>query len=293
MTLRRRVVDLDGPVHYLDSEGEGPPVVLVHGLGGASINWLTAARYLRSRRRVLALDLVGFGLTPPLDRAVGVAAQRRVLDQFIRKVAAQPVLLMGNSMGGLISILQAAEAPSTVAGLVLVNPAAQLDLWGVRDPRVLSLGLFAIPGMGDYLARTITRGDGAEAFVTHFFSLVCHRPEGLDPELLAAHVALAKLRSAMPWAAPVFSRAVRSTLAKAHSRSLGRAVAAVRAPTLIIHGRHDRLVSLAAARKLARCRPDWSFEVLEDIGHVPQIECPEQFVRIVDAWSTEARLLAS
>jgi pimeloyl-ACP methyl ester carboxylesterase len=293
MTLRRKVVDLDGPVHYLDSEGEGPPVVLVHGLGGASINWLTAARHLRSRRRVLAIDLVGFGLTPPLNRAVDVAAQRRVLDQFIQKVAAQPVLLMGNSMGGLISIMQAAEAPSTVAGLVLVNPAAQLDIWGVRDPRVLSLGLFAIPGMGDYLARAITRGDGAEAFVTHFFSLVCHRPDGLDPELLAAHVALAKLRSGMPWAAPVFSRAVRSTLAKAHSRSLSRAVAAVRAPTLIIHGRHDRLVSLAAARKLARCRPDWSFEVLEDIGHVPQIECPEQFVRIVDAWSTEARLLAS
>jgi pimeloyl-ACP methyl ester carboxylesterase len=289
MTLAREVVDLGGAVHYLDSGGKGPAVVMVHGLGGAAINWLPTAEILRHRRRVLALDLPGFGLTPPADRSFDVSSQRTLLDRFIREVAGGRVLLMGNSMGGLISILQAAESPDTVEGLVLVNPAAPLNLLRVRDPRLLSLGLMAIPGVGERFARRLFRGASTEAYVTDFFAFVCHDAECLDPELVAAHVELAEKRRRLPWAVPAFRQATASTLNTLHSRRFVRAVEAVAAPTLLVHGRQDRLVSFAAAKKLASRRPDWRFEALDDIGHVPQIECPSHFVQTVEAWWHEAR----
>lgn len=291
--LSRQVVDLDGDVHYLDSGGDGPPAVLVHGLGGASLNWTAAAELLRSRFRVLAPDLVGFGYTPPAGRGVDVGAQREMLDRFIREVAGGPALIVGNSMGGLISILQAAEAPDTVSRLVLVNPAAPLDLFRVHHPRVLSLGLMAIPGAGEYLARRLLRGSTPEVFVRDFFAFVCHQSDAVDPEILAAHIALAEERRHMPWAVPAFSRAVRSIVPTLHTRRFRRAIKAVQAPTLLIHGKHDRLIPLSAARKLAARRPDWQFEIFEPIGHVPQIECPDQFVETVLAFCDDGAPQAS
>ena len=68
-------VDVEGvPVHYIDHGGSGPILVLVHGLGGAAINWMSSAPLLAVRTRVVALDLAGFGRTPALGRATTVEA---------------------------------------------------------------------------------------------------------------------------------------------------------------------------------------------------------------------------
>src|SRR5690349_10851920 len=111
-------VDIGGPVHYLDFGGPaGAPVVVgVHGLGGSALNWSAIAPLLTDRCRVLAPDLAGHGLTEALGRGTTVAANRVLLDRFIHAVTASPVILMGNSMGGMISILEAGAAPQAVAG---------------------------------------------------------------------------------------------------------------------------------------------------------------------------------
>ena len=72
--MEQRVIDLGGPVHYLDFGGAGSPMVLVHGLGGSAINWQSVGSLLAERHRVVALDLPGFGRTPPID---GLAPGRR------------------------------------------------------------------------------------------------------------------------------------------------------------------------------------------------------------------------
>src|SRR3954453_13342756 len=120
-----RVVDLDGPVHYVDFGGpaSGPAVVLVHGLGGSHLNWDLLAPLLTEHARVWALDLPGFGLSEPEHRLATVHNNVKVLDRFIREIAGAPVVLVGNSMGGMISILQTAQQPETVSRLVLVDPA--------------------------------------------------------------------------------------------------------------------------------------------------------------------------
>src|ERR1022692_3612 len=115
---RSRWIDLDGPVHYLDFGGpaRGPVIVCVHGLGGSAVNWSAIAPLLTGGYRMLAPDLAGHGLTQSLGRGADVAANRALLHRFIGSVSASPVILMGNSMGGMISLLEAGAAPDAVAG---------------------------------------------------------------------------------------------------------------------------------------------------------------------------------
>src|SRR5438067_3596336 len=97
---------LGGPVHYVDHGGQGPALLMIHGLGGSTLNWLDVAPGLAARNRVLAIDLVGFGLTPPAGRRSDVPTNLRLVDAFLREVVGEPAVLVGNSMGGLLSMLE-------------------------------------------------------------------------------------------------------------------------------------------------------------------------------------------
>jgi len=144
-------VDLDGPVHYVDYGGPdgGSLLVCVHGLGGSLLNWAALAPLLTGTCRVLALDLAGFGHTRGGSRSTSVYANQRLLHRFVTEVAGTPAILVGNSMGGLISILQASEHPGTVAGLVLVDPALPISLRARPDPRVVAtFAAFLLPVLG-------------------------------------------------------------------------------------------------------------------------------------------------
>src|SRR6266545_1495369 len=120
-----RWADVDGPVHYREWDGppNGPTFVCVHGLGGSHLNWAAVAPGLSRRGRVIAMDLAGFGLTAPGDRGTGVGANWRLLHGFIEVFRLPPVILVGNSMGGMLSLVEAAHSPERVEGLVLVDAA--------------------------------------------------------------------------------------------------------------------------------------------------------------------------
>src|ERR1700710_3049562 len=120
--MEQRTVDLSGPVHYLDFGGAGRPIVLVHGLGGSSVNWLGVGPQLSKVGRVVAVDLAGHGRTLSLGRSARVSANRALLSRFLGEVAREPAVLIGNSMGGYLSLAQAAAEPATVRALVLVAP---------------------------------------------------------------------------------------------------------------------------------------------------------------------------
>src|SRR5688572_23834820 len=101
--MDQRVIDVGMPVHYIDFGGAGASMVLVHGLGGSAINWLGVGPSLARGYRVVALDLAGFGETPPVKGPAGLAAQRDLLDRFLASVIAGPAIVVGNSMGGLLA----------------------------------------------------------------------------------------------------------------------------------------------------------------------------------------------
>src|SRR5579884_603453 len=102
--MRSITLDVDGPVHLADHGGSGTPMLLVHGLGGSHANWLSVAPTLAERFRVYAVDLPGFGRSPAAGRKHTIAANVAVVGRVLEAISDQPGVLMGNSMGGLISM---------------------------------------------------------------------------------------------------------------------------------------------------------------------------------------------
>ena len=290
---RGYVSDLDGPVHWIEfgEEGtsrlDGTPIVFVHGLGGSHLNWCLIGPDLAAGRRAVALDLHGFGLTPGTRATSTVQHNTRLLDRFVREVTGTPVILAGNSMGGLISILQASAAPDTVRGLVLIDPALPLPP-RVPDREVGSQFLmYALPGLGELYVRSVRSRQPPQLAVQRVIELCFADPSRIDPAMFRASIALAAERR---------SQGVRAgdEAFLAASRSLMRVVglrrrywemmASVRVPVLLLGGEADRLVPVAAMRQTAARNPGWDTVILPGVGHTPQLEVPDAVTGKLADW---------
>lgn len=279
-------VDIDGPVHYVDFGGpsSGPVLISVHGLAGSAVNWSALAPLLATQCRVLAVDLAGHGLTRSAGRSTTVQANRMLLHRFIELVSATPVILMGNSMGGMISLLEASAAGSGVSGLILIDPA--LPFVPAR-PDLLVAAVFAtggLPGLGPVLLRGVRRLP-ADTVVASILSLCCHDPARVPAEVVAQHVAVAQRRTGFAEAGRDIAIATRSVIATAGlgGHAYRQGLAALSCQVLLLHGERDRLVPASAARAVAHSHPSWSVVVLPGVGHVPQLEAaPECADRILE-----------
>jgi pimeloyl-ACP methyl ester carboxylesterase len=280
--------DLGGPVHYLDFGGpaEAPVIVGVHGLGGSAVNWSAIAPLLTDRYRLIAPDLAGHGLTRSGGRGADVASNRMLLHRFVESVSAGPVILMGNSMGGMISLLEASAAPRTVAGLVLVDPA--LPVVAARpDPGVAAMfALYGTPVIGRVLMSR-RRRLSPEALVASTLSLCCVDASRVGADVVAQHVHVARQRAAFAGTGSDFAAAMRSVVATAgyaRGQAYRRGIRSISCPVLLLHGDRDRLVPVAVARAAARANPSWSLVVLAGVGHVPQLEAPQESARAIGDW---------
>jgi pimeloyl-ACP methyl ester carboxylesterase len=282
-----RTTDLDGPVRYREWAGpEGPTFVCVHGLGGTHLNWMSVAPGLSRYGPVLALDLAGFGHTPRAGRSSGLSANRRLLSRFIADVARPPVVAVGNSMGGAIVALQAALEPRSVAGLVLTSPALP---WTRRvRPELLIVAGFTsyrMPGLAELLVRNRALRWGPERIVREALKVCCVDPARVDPAVVQAQVEMTAYRGRDRDAVPAFLQAARSLMRlKGRTEFIRRAVRAVRCPVLLIHGARDRLVPVELARETVAGKPNWRLQILEDVGHVAQMEAPMEWLEAVGAW---------
>jgi pimeloyl-ACP methyl ester carboxylesterase len=286
------IIDLNGPVHYADYGGDGPPLVLVHGLGGSHLNWIHVAHRLAERHRVVAIDLAGFGLTPPAGRTATVQANQRLLNDFIAAISPnEPVGLIGNSMGGLVSILQAAANPASVDALVLVNPALPLaDAGAVNVFTMQRLFVPLIPGVGEAAMSRYYARATPEQQLTQTLAAVTADPSSLPTHGRELNLEMIRLRKQMDWAVPSFLQASRSIAGVlVRRRAFRKTLAAIECPVLLIHGEEDAIVSPASARWAIEQRPDWQFELLAGIGHVPQLEAPELFGDLVEGFLEAAQ----
>src|ERR1022692_1721330 len=291
-----RWTDIGGPVHYRDYGGpaDGPVIVCVHGLGGSAVNWAAIAPPLTRRSRLLAPDLAGHGLTQSAGRGTDVVSNRAMLHRFIESVPAgaagragpaSPVILMGNSMGGMISLLEASAAPGAVAGLLLVDPA--LPFVPARpDPVVAAMfALYATPGLNRVLMRR-RRGVTPEKLVDRIMSLCCADASRIPADVVALHVEVARQRAAFPDTGQDFTAAMRSVIATLGRRGQAyrRGIRSITCPVLLLHGSRDRLVPVAAALAAVRANPSWSLVVLPGVGHVPQLEASQESARVITDW---------
>jgi pimeloyl-ACP methyl ester carboxylesterase len=267
-----------------------PPIVFVHGLGGSHLNWCLIGPALAAGRRAVALDLHGFGLTPGSVPTVTVQANARLVSRFVREVIGAPVILVGNSMGGLISILHTAAEPDTVAGVVLIDPALPLPR-GRLDPRVTGqFLLYALPGLGEVFVRRYMMQRSPEQAVQQLLELCFADPSRANPTMTAAEIALIERRK------PVspHQATVRARTFLAASRSLLRVLglrgryrdmmAGIDVPVLLIGGEDDRLVQVAAMRQAAARNPRWESVFLAGVGHTPMLEVPDVTTDTIRDW---------
>jgi pimeloyl-ACP methyl ester carboxylesterase len=285
-------VDFGGPTELLDPTDEAP-IVLVHGLGGSHLNWVLLAPLLRDQRRVYAVDLAGFGLTPAGGRSTAVEDNADLVSAFLREVVGRPCVLVGNSMGGLVSILVAAQQPAhpLVERLVLLDPAIPTRRRAMDRQVAGTFLLYGIPRVGEIFTRQVSTRMSDERRVQDTTNLCFADPTRADPDVVRAGVALlAHRRRHHDDADDSYLGAARSIL-----RALGRrgrlraAMATVPVPVLLVHGDRDRLVPVESAYAAAATHPDWTVVVLPGVGHTPMLETPQAVADLVRDWLVRSR----
>lgn len=289
-----RTIDLDGHTHYLDLAGPdgAPPLVCVHGLGGSHVNWTAVAPSLAARQRVYLPDLAGHGLTFPDHRRTDVDSNQRLLDRFLREVVDRPVVLMGNSMGGMISILQAARNPETVRGLVLVAPAIPGPVPRPDAAVALKFAGYALPGVANVLLSVRRRRLTPAQQVQEVLDTCCVDTDRVPRDLIERQVAVATRRQSVPGIDAAFLGSARSVMTHLiRRRELLDSIRAIGVPVLLLQGDRDRLVDAGAAHLAAAARPDWDFRIAEGVGHVPQMETPDWTLEQYRQWIDSTGLL--
>lgn len=251
-------------VHFVDiGGGAGTPVVYVHGLGGRWQNWLENIPRVARDRRVVAVDLPGFGRSQMPTEPVSIPSYAATVDALCDLLELEAVVLVGNSMGGFVAAEMALRFPQRVERIALVsaaavsiadfNPVPASALFGAlgRTPLGTPAGLRAV------LARPRAR---------HFaFATVVRHPTRIRIDML---VELAGGRGAPGFTPALAAMAQHDVRAELHR---------IAAPTLIVHGREDMLVPVADSVWLRERLPDARLEIFEDTGHLAMVERPVRF----------------
>jgi pimeloyl-ACP methyl ester carboxylesterase len=269
----------EGPVNVIDI-GSGPPVLLVHGLGGSWQNWLLNILPLADVHRVLAVDLPGFGASPLPAGEITMTGYARTLERLATAVGIDgPLAAVGNSMGGLVAAELALVAPARVERLVLVSSA----------------GLTTAELRGDPVFATMRRARRLVTFIGGWTAAhsdaLARRPRlrralaGMvvaHPERLPAPLLAEQIRGS---GKPGFFGAMEAILAYPLRDRLSDIVC----PTLIVWGDRDRLVPVGDADEFERLIGHARKVVYEDVGHMPMLEAPERFNADVLAFLAEER----
>lgn len=294
-TMHRRYEILQGtPITIEDHGGHGQPIVAVHGLGGSAGNWSLVGPRFAEMGRTLALDLPGHGRSGPAP-SHDLGTHARTVVEAIEFHGFRRVILVANSMGGLVATAVTTKRPDLVGALVLLAPATPLPTIVVpSNPAVAArLAVQSLPGVGPLATAAIRARFTPRGQVEETLRIVMHDPSRLPADAFESAVELVRLRRTMPWASRAFAESVasvRRTLIR-RSRYLG-ILDAVSVPTTLIYGSEDQVVSPVALRWLAGRQKSWRSIELPETGHTPMYERPDivsrEVARAVEASAARA-----
>lgn len=227
--------------------GQGRTVVLLHGVNDQAGGWAHVAKPLAAHYRVVVPDLPGHGESEPREGALTVSDLLSGLDAVLASEPA-PAVLVGNSMGGWLALLTALQHPERVARVVLVNGAAVTGQTTVK----------MLPADRDEARRTMAALLAPGAPRTPDFVLD-------DVVRRAPTSPLARLVA---------------TSFKDHA--LDGRLREITLPVSLIWGAEDRLLPPAYAQELARGLPNAALDLLPSCGHMPQRECPDRLLPLLE-----------
>lgn len=256
------------PLISVNEIGEGEPLVLLHGLATTQQIWSLVTAPLAAARRVITLDLPGFGESAPVGDGFDLD---EVTDRVARALAAHhvtaPFDLVGHSLGGAVALTLAAHRPKLVRGLVLVAPA------GLQRRRS------RVPG--------VLLGQGATGLFAARRRLAALSDQPWGRRLLLAFAAadgatLSPGQARMMVQASAPAQRIAAATAVIAQADLLPLLADTPAPLGLLWGRQDRAVPLRLSAEILAARPDAELEVIEWTGHVPMIERPDSFALALD-----------
>jgi pimeloyl-ACP methyl ester carboxylesterase len=267
----------------LELEGDGTPIALFHGWADSADTWRQAlALIARQGRRAIAVDLPGFGTADPLDDGP-VLPQ---LDEFalaaVRYLSrSEPVVAAGNSLGGCVTLRMAQRHPSRLVGVVPVAPAglemSRLLHLVQRDPVIRSLLALPTP-----VPAAVLRGAVARLYL----QLGVAAPAAVDREIVSAFTWHHRRRADVGRYLHTLRRLI-PELRQAFEPER------ISVPVLLVWGDRDRLVFHRGAERILEAVPGSRLELLEGIGHCPQVEAPERFTELLLEFTEQPERVAA
>lgn len=258
-----RDVEVDGYRYCVADRGKGPPIVLLHGLGGSIYDWRHLLKPLSEDRRAIAPDLLGAGESDKPEGAdYSVRAQARRVKGLLDALKVERAVVVGNSYGGGVALALAQDWPERVERLVLINSICYAE----HVPGYLALA--KVPG-APTLSELLPLGK-----VTRWVLRGSYRTVGrLSEEELDTYIA--ELRA--PGRRPAVVRTLRAVIPP-DAKEFEARLRAVRAPALLLWGTDDGTVPVGLGRRLAKELPSATLVELP-AGHVPNQECPEEVLK--------------
>lgn len=280
-----RALEVDGCTIRFVDEGSGPVAVLLHGLFGSHRFFSEVIAPLAERRRVIAIDLPGFGRSDKPDASYSVPWLTGKVLRFLDGLGVERAALVGNSLGGQLALAIALGQPERVERLVLAAPA------GVTEWPALVLGVARLVdatsaiSSGGALPASLPRIP--EAMIGLVCSAVFPDPprrgalRGARPGRLADRFTRGMVRAMASPEYPAAARASLRALRGSLGHPLGSACSSLRVPTLVLWGERDRILPVAGARLLRQRIEGAELLIYPDSGHCPMLDAPARFAREV------------
>ncbi len=267
--LRR--VELPGAAVTYAEIGEGEPLLFVHGITSSWHAWLENMPHFAARGyRAIALDLPGFGASPMPSWPIGMPAYGRLLHDFCEKLGVERgATVVGNSMGGLIAAEAVLTGPPRFDRLVLVSAAGFINTWLPRERGKATSQAWDTFGAHVGALARFTVSHRRSRWLNFRFAM--RYPGRLRKELLWE-----QLNAGVP--CPGFGDALQAVI---EYDARGR-LTEIEIPVLIVWGTDDRVIPSAAAHSYNRRIPNSQLAIFEHTGHVPQLERPARFNRLLE-----------
>jgi pimeloyl-ACP methyl ester carboxylesterase len=258
--------------------GEGPVLLLIHGMAGTCENWRSVIEPLARHHTVIAPDLPGHGLSAggPGDYSLGNLASG--LRDLLLVLGHERATLVGHSLGGGIAMQFSYQFPEMVERLVLVSSGGL----GLEVSPVLRAA--ALPGADLFIAATATAGQKIGDAVGRGLSKV-----GMKPAADIAEVARGYASLAEPDRRKAFLATLRSVVGTEGQRvsATDRFYLAEAVPVLIVWGARDPIIPVGHGEDAHRALPGSKLEIFDGVGHLPQVEQPSRFVTVLEDFLAE------
>jgi pimeloyl-ACP methyl ester carboxylesterase len=264
-----RDIEIDGSlVHVVDTGGDKPPLLFLHGLGGVWQNWLLNIAAFKDTHRCVAFDLPGFGESEKPREDISIPGFAKAADAVCRKLGIENPVVLGNSMGGFVGAELALSFPTRVSKLVLVSAAGLSTEYVKREPVLATARAWAalITRAGSQadtvIRRKRLRRVALQAIVRY-------------PEKLSVPLTTELVRGG---GSPGFNDAFRALLTYSFRDKLEK----IEVPVLIVWGRNDILVPVDDAEEFEHLIGENAHAVIfDDTGHLAMLERPSRFNELV------------